>query len=174
MSGSESGLELNKIAAAILLASLIAMVVGVVSNALYKPKLEIAERGYQIEVAEDDSATSTEEVELNIEELMAAANAEAGAKTIKKCVACHTFDQGAANKVGPNLWKIINAQKGQRPGFAYSKVMAEVGGIWDEQHLFDFLKKPGKYLPGTKMSFAGIRKPEDIANVIAYLKEKAS
>ncbi|MDP4708722.1 MAG: cytochrome c family protein [Rickettsiaceae bacterium] len=175
MSGSESGLELNKIAAAILLASLIAMVVGVVSNALYKPKLEIAERGYQIEVAEDDGAsTATEEVELNIEELMAAANAEAGAKTIKKCVACHTFDQGGANKVGPNLWKIINAQKGKRPGFAYSKVMAEVGGIWDEQQLFDFLKKPGKYLPGTKMSFAGIRKPEDIADVIAYLKEKAS
>ena len=52
--------------------------------------------------------------------------------------------------------------------------MAEVGGIWDEQQLFDFLKKPGKYLPGTKMSFAGIRKPEDIADVIAYLKEKAS
>lgn len=175
MSGSESGLELNKIAAAILLASLIAMVVGVVANALYKPKLEIAERGYQIEVVENDAASSsTEEVELNIEELMAAANAEAGAKTIKKCVACHTFDQGGANKVGPNLWRIINAQKGQRPGFAYSKVMAEVGGIWDEQHLFDFLKKPGKYLPGTKMSFAGIRKPEDIADVIAYLKEKAS
>ena len=108
-----SGLELNKIVAAILIASLTAMVVGVVANVLYKPKLEIAERGYQIEVAEEDSDSEieVEEESLNIEELMTLANAEAGAKTIKKCVACHTFDQGGANKVGPNLWKIVNSKK---------------------------------------------------------------
>lgn len=171
-----SGLELNKIVAAILIASLTAMVVGVVANILYKPKLEIAERGYQIEVAEEDSDSEieVEEESLNIEELMASANAEAGAKTIKKCVACHTFDQGGANKVGPNLWKIVNSKKAQKPDFVYSKVMAAAGGTWDQQSLFGFLSKPGKYMPGTKMSFVGIRKPEDIANVIAYLKEKAS
>ncbi len=171
-----SGLELNKIAAAILLASLIAMVVGVVSNILYKPKLEVAQRGYQIEVAEDSASDIPGQPEepLNIEELMANANAEAGAKTIKKCVACHSFDQGGASKVGPNLWKIVNAQKGKKPGYAYSKAMLAAGGSWDNESLFHFLKRPGKYMPGTKMSFAGIRKPEDIANVIAYLKEKAS
>lgn len=171
-----SGLELNKIAAAILLASLIAMVVGVVSNILYKPKLEVAQRGYQIEVAEDSDpdVPGQPEEPLNIEELMANANAEAGAKTIKKCVACHSFDQGGASKVGPNLWKIVNAQKGKKPGYAYSKAMLAAGGSWDNESLFHFLKRPGKYMPGTKMSFAGIRKPEDIANVIAYLKEKAS
>ena len=102
-----SGIELNKIAAAILLASLVAMLVGVVANILYKPKLEVAERGYQIEVAEggsdDSTGAASGEVLLNIEELMASANAGAGAKTIKKCVACHTFDQNGANKVGPNL-----------------------------------------------------------------------
>lgn len=170
-----SGLELNKIAAAILLASLIAMVVGVVSNILYKPKLEVAQRGYQIEVAEDSASDIPGQPEepLNIEELMANANAEAGAKTIKKCVACHSFDQGGASKVGPNLWKIVNAQKGKKPGYAYSKAMLAAGGSWDNESLFHFLKRPGKYMPGTKMSFAGIRKPEDIANVIAYLKEKA-
>ena len=171
-----SGIELNKIAAAILLASLIAMLVGVVANVLYKPKLEVAERGYHIEVAEvdsSDSANTAEEAPLNIEELMASANAEAGARIIKKCVACHTFDQGGANKVGPNLWKIVNAQKGKKGRFAYSKAMLAAGGSWDQQSLFDFLKKPGKYMPGTKMSFAGIRKPDDIANVIAYLQEKA-
>lgn len=173
-----SGIELNRIAAAILLASLVAMLVGVVANILYKPKLEVAERGYRTEVAEGDSDDSagaaSGEVLLNIEELMASANAEAGAKTIKKCVACHTFDQNGANKVGPNLWKVVNAQKGKKAGFAYSKAMLAVGGDWDQQSLFDFLKKPSKYIPGTKMSFAGIRKPEDIANVIAYLQEKAS
>jgi cytochrome c len=170
-----SGLELNKIAAAVLLASLIAMVVGVVSNILYKPKLEIAQRGYQIEVAESSGAApGVPEVQLSIEELMANANADAGAKTIKKCVACHTMDQGGSSKVGPNLWKIVNAQKGQKSGFPYSKAMLAAGGSWDNESLFHFLKKPGKFMPGTKMSFAGIRKPEDIANVIAYLKEKAS
>lgn len=172
-----SGLELNKIVAAILLSSLIAMIVGFVSNILYKPKLEIAQRGYQIEVAESadgDEAGAAAEQEINIAELMAAANAEAGAKTIKKCVACHSFDQGGANKVGPNLWKVVNASKGHRDDFAYSKAMIAAGGTWDEESLFHFLQKPSKYMPGTKMSFAGIRKPEDVANVIAYLKEKAS
>jgi len=172
-----SGLELNKIAAAVLLASLIAMVVGVVSNVLYKPKLEIAQRGYQIEVAENSGVkvhSNVPEVSLNIEELMASANADAGAKTIKKCVSCHTLDQGGASKVGPNLWKIVNAQKAGNADFSYSKAMLATGGAWDEKSLFHFLEKPGKFIPGTKMSFAGIRKPEDIANVIAYLKEKAS
>ena len=172
-----SGLELNKIAAAVLLASLIAMVVGVVSNVLYKPKLEVAQRGYQIEVAESSGSEvpgGVPEAPLNIEELMASANADVGAKTIKKCVSCHSLDQGGANKVGPNLWKIVNAQKGKKAGFPYSKAMIASGGSWDDESLFHFLKKPGKFIPGTKMSFAGIRKPEDIANVIAYLKEKAS
>jgi cytochrome c len=170
-----SGLELNKIAAAILLASLIAMVVGVVSNILYKPKLEIAQRGYQIEVSEESVGIAGQpEAPLNIEELMANANADAGAKTIKKCVACHTMDQGGSNKVGPNLWKIVNAQKGKHSGFPYSKAMVAAGGTWDNDSLFHFLNRPSKFLPGTKMSFAGISKPEDIADVIAYLKEKAS
>ena len=169
-----SGLELNKIAAAILLASIIAMLVGFVANILYKPQLEVAVRGYQIEVAEDHGTTSeTAKEPLDIPKLMADANAEAGAKTVKKCVACHSFDQGGANKVGPNLWNIIGANKAHRSDFAYSKAMLGSGGIWDQESLFHFLHKPGKYIKGTKMSFAGISKPQDIANVIAYLKEKA-
>lgn len=170
-----SGLELNKIVAAILLASLIAMVVGVVSNILYKPELEVAQRGYQIKVAENDApAGQVEKKPLDIEKLMANANAEAGAKAIKKCVACHSFAQGGVSKAGPNLWKIVNAQKGQKTNFLYSKAMLAAGGTWDHESLFHFLQKPSKFIPETKMSFAGIRKPEEIADVIAYLKEKAS
>jgi cytochrome c len=169
-----SGLELNKIAAAILLASLIAMVVGVVSNVLYKPTLEVAKRGHQIEVA--DSASDAEPVVaevIDIEALMASANADAGEKIIKKCLACHTFDKGGANKVGPNLFNIVGAPKAHIADFAYSKTMASAGGVWDNESLFAFIKKPSKYMPGTKMAFAGISKPEDIANVIAYLKKQS-
>jgi cytochrome c len=171
-----SGLELNKIAAAILLAALIAMVVGVVANVLYKPKLEVAQRGYQVEVSEAPSgdAASAPEVPVDIAQLMATANAEEGAKVVKKCLACHTLEEGGANKVGPHLWKIYGAEKAKREGFVYSKAMAAVGGIWDNENLYHFLNKPSKFMPGTKMSFAGLSKPQDIVNVIAYLKEKAS
>ena len=104
---------------------------------------------------------------------MAAANAEAGAKVIKKCVSCHSFDQNGSNKIGPNLWKIVGATKGVKADFAYSKAMVGLGGVWDEENLYHFLNKPGKYVPGTKMAFAGLSKPEDIASVIAYLKAHA-
>ncbi len=168
--------EASKRLSTILLASLIAILVDLIVNVLYKPKLEVPERGYYIKIAEDDSRDSgdtAKEISLNIEKLMASANAEAGTKIIKKCVACHTFDQGGANKIGPNLWKIVNAQKAKKEGFAYSKAMLVAGGTWDQQSLFDFLKKPDKYIPGTKMFFIGIKKPEDITNIIAYLQEKA-
>jgi cytochrome c len=173
-----SSLELNKIAAAILLASLIAMVVGVVANVLYKPKLEVAVRGYQIEVSSGSTDVSNqptaEEEKVNIEELILNANAEAGSKIIKKCVSCHSFEQGGANKVGPNLWQVVGAKKGAKSEFPYSKALLAYGGNWDNESLFHFLKHPSKFIPGTKMSFAGIRNPQDIADVIAYLKEKAS
>jgi cytochrome c len=169
-----SGLELNKIAAAILLASLIAMVVGVVSNVLYKPTLEVAKRGHQIEVADaaENSGPVVEEV-IDIEALMASANADAGEKIVKKCIACHSFDKGGANKVGPNLHNIVGAPKAHAANFAYSKAMAAAGGVWDTASLFAFIKKPSKYMPGTKMAFAGISNPQDIAHVIAYLKKQS-
>jgi len=171
-----SGLELNKIVAAILIASLVAMLSGFVANILYKPKLEPDERGYQIEVSEDssDSSNTEEATPVNISELMASANADAAASTIKKCIACHTLEKGGANKVGPNLWDVVGSSKIHDKNFAYSKAMLAAGGVWTEEDLFHFLTKPSKFMPGTKMSFAGLKKPEDVANVIAYLKKNAS
>lgn len=169
-----SGLEINKIMAAVLLAALIAMIVGTVSNILYRPKLEPEKRGFEVAVTEDEGSKEEAVVELSISELMAAANVENGKKIAKKCISCHSFEQGGPNKIGPNIWNIVNSGKGKKAGFVYSKAMASSEGNWDTESLFAFLKKPSKYMPGTKMSFAGVRKPQDVADVIAYLEENGS
>lgn len=167
-----SGFELNKITAAILLASLIAMIVGVIAHAIYKPKLDIAQRGYKIEVTEGGPAqdNSKPEEPVDIKKLMTSANAAEGEKIVKKCTTCHALEQGGANKIGPHLWKIHGAPKGKVEGFTYSKALASAGGVWDDESLYHFINKPSKFIPGTKMTFAGLSKPEDIANVIAFLK----
>ena len=167
-----SGLELNKIAGAILLASLIAMVVGVAANILYKPDLKPKERGYSVAVTEDTSAEAAApaEVKFDVAALMKAANAELGKEITKKCISCHSFEKGGPNKVGPNLWGIVGSEKAKVDGYKFSSAMIAAGGVWDEESIFTFLHKPSKFIPGTKMSFPGLSKPEDIANVVAYLK----
>ena len=87
-----------------------------------------------------------------------------------KCLTCHTNDKGGAAKQGPNLWGIINAAKGSKGDFAYSDALKEMGGKWGYQELSEFLTKPKKYLPGTRMAFAGIKKPQDRGNLLAYLR----
>ena len=106
--------------------------------------------------------------------LLASADAAAGEKLAKKCTACHVFDEGGANKVGPALWNIVNADKGAVDGFGYSAALADFGGQWDYAALNAFLAKPKAYISGTKMNFAGLKKPRDRANMIAYLRQQAS
>lgn len=96
-----------------------------------------------------------------------------GEKVFKKCKACHTVDEGGKNKVGPNLFGIVGKAAGGVEGFKYSKALmeaAEGGLVWDEANLDAFLKKPKKFLKKTKMSFGGIKKDEQRANLIEYLK----
>lgn len=167
-----SGLELNKVAAGVLVAGLIAMVSGKVADGLYHPVHEVEKRGYAVEVAEDtgaEGAGATDKPE-NILPLLASADVAAGEALTKKCTSCHTFENGGANKVGPNLYGIVGADVAHKSDYSYSDAMAAQGGAWDYNSLSSFLKKPKAHVPGTKMAFAGMSKEEDRANIIAYLR----
>ena len=102
--------------------------------------------------------------------MLASADAGKGAKLFGKCKACHTVESGGKNKVGPNLWDIVGRAKAAGAGFAYSSALKDLGGEWSYEDLDAFLAKPKGFLPGTKMAFAGIKKPGQRAAMIAYLR----
>ena len=168
-----SGFELNKIAGAVLLAALIAVVVVNVVDILYKPNLLAKPRGYEVAVVTDGPETAVAAVpeeKVDIAALMKTASAANGENIAKKCLACHSFEKGGPNKIGPNLWNIVGNDKISHPDYKYSDAMKAKGGKWDDESLYHFLNKPSKFIPGTKMSFAGISKPQEIADMIAFLK----
>ncbi len=171
-------LEVNKIAAAIFMAGLIALVSGKVADVLYHPVSEHgheeAKRGFSVEVAEtpaEGGAAPVAEAPIDVAALMAAADAAAGAATFKKCASCHSTDAGK-NMVGPSLHGVVGAKKASHGEFAYSDALKAKGGTWEYAELFEFLKSPKAFVPGTKMSFAGLKDPKERANVIAFLKSK--
>jgi cytochrome c len=100
---------------------------------------------------------------------LAEGDAEAGAKVFKKCKACHSLEEGK-KKVGPSLFGVIDRAAGAVEGFKYSKAMLASGLTWDDETMAKYLAKPKALVPKTKMTFAGLKKEDDIANVIAYLK----
>ena len=167
-----SSLEGNKILGAILTAGIIASGAGFASRVLYSPHM-LEEPVFRVAV-EDTTAAETEAAEETpatpLPVLLAAANAEAGAAVAKKCASCHSFDQGGANKVGPNLWGVVDRPIGTHEGFAYSEAMAGHGGNWTWDDLDHFIAAPKTFLPGTKMSFAGLSKETERADLLAYLR----
>jgi cytochrome c len=167
-----SSLEGNKIFAAILTAGIIASGSGVLSRMIYGPH-HLEEPAFRIEIPDaagggEAGAAAAEEKPLPV--LLAAADPAAGANVAKKCAACHSFEKGGPNKVGPDLWGIVGRDVGKHEGFSYSPAMAEHGGQWTFEDLNAFLKAPKTAVPGTKMAFAGLPKETERADVLAYLR----
>lgn len=128
-----------------------------------------AEQAYVIEVeGDDDGAEEVAEAEPTIEELLASADIGKGAKVFGKCRACHKLEQGE-NATGPYLYGVVNRDVGTAEGFGYSGSLVAVADVWTPENLDQFLEKPKSFAPGTSMSFAGLKKPADRANLIAYL-----
>ncbi|MEO5324912.1 cytochrome c family protein [Mesorhizobium sp. CC13] len=169
--------EFNKVLGALLGTAFVAFSISIVSDSIFASPVP-EKPGFAIEAAEEGGAGEgggeAAPAETPIAQLLAAANAEAGAAVFKKCAACHTADNGGPNKVGPNLWNIVNRPIASHEGFAYSGPMKEFsqGGsvVWDFEHLSNFITSPKGLVKGTAMGFAGIKKPDERANLIAYLR----
>ena len=171
-----ASLEMNKIAAGILCAGLLAMAAGKVADFLVHP-ISQEQNAYAVDTSALGSAAASVTGEGTSLEpvlaMLATADPAVGQKAFKKCVACHSIDKGGKNKVGPNLYAVVNGARAGNGAFRYSKALKELGGNWDYVSLNGFLAKPKEYLPGTKMGFAGLKKVGDRAAVIAYLRTLA-
>jgi cytochrome c len=157
---------------AFLLAVVITIFSILTANLLYRQK-PIFKRGYQIEIGEDGKVVAKKvEKPIDLGQLMKIADYDRGAKIFKKCASCHNIIKGEGAKVGPNLYQVVGRARASSFGFAYSEAIKAKGGAWDRDSINQFITKPKDYLPGTKMAFPGLKKPQDRADVILYLDKQ--
>jgi cytochrome c len=167
--------ELNKILGAILGTCLVLLALNITAGAIFAPE-KPAKPGYAIAAAEQPSAAQPGAAPAPsepIEVLLAKASTERGEASAKKCVACHTFEKGGPNRVGPNLWGIVGRPKASVAGFNYSAAMKAKGGDWSFDELNKFLSGPTTYVRGTTMTFAGLTRGSERADVIDFLRTRA-
>ena len=168
--------ELNKIIAAVLMVALLVIGIGKISDVIFhvkKPKTP----GYAVDIdqAVTAIATSSETVEekIDIAALMAMGDVVSGEKIFKKCAACHSITKGGKNKIGPALYNVVGRKVGGVNDYKYSKALAGYEKSWTFEELNGFLLKPAKWIKGTKMAYAGLRKEKDRASIIKYLNKNS-
>ena len=168
--------EINKIIAAVLMVALLVIGIGKISDIEFhveKPKTP----GYAVDVEQTitASATSAETVEekIDIVALMAMGDIAVGEKVFKKCAACHSIVKGGKNNIGPALYNVVNRQVGVVSDYKYSKALTGYGKSWTFEELNGYLIRPAKWIKGTKMAFAGLKKEKDRASVILYLNQNS-
>jgi cytochrome c len=148
-------------------------------GAIYGSAEEPATKAYIVEGVTPEGAPAAGEAqpEKSLAELLAEATPETGKRVSAKCASCHTFEQGGADKTGPNLWGVVGGPFAHKEGFSYSPAFQESraqGRKWTDELLFQYLENPQKFEPGNKMQFAGLKKPEERANIIAYLHQQSN
>ena len=169
--------EINKIVAAILMVALLIIGIGKLSDVIFyveKPK----KPGYSVEVeqvvtASAQTSSETAEKKIDIAALMAMGDLATGEKVFKKCAACHSIIKGGKNNIGPALYNVVGRKIGAVSDYKYSKALSEYGKNWTIEELNGYLIKPAKWIKGTKMAFAGLRKEKDRASVILYLNKNS-
>ena len=168
--------ELNKIIAAVLLIALIVIGIGKVSDIAFKVD-KPEKSAYKVEIPEKHSDTISKDKQviekIDIGSLLALGNIEHGEKVFKKCAACHSIVKGGKNNIGPALYNVVNRQVGVINDYKYSKALSEYGKNWTFEELNGYLIRPAKWIKGTKMAFAGLKKEKDRASVILYLNQNS-
>ena len=170
-----TGPDSNKIFAAILIAGITAYLAAFVADRVVAPVTKLETNAVAVEGGEvAGGAISGPSGPEPIMHLIASADVARGEKLSRACAACHSFDNGGANMVGPNIYGVVGKAKGGNAGFAYSDGLVAEGGSWDYDSLNKFLYKPKAFIEGTKMNYVGLKKPEDRAAMIAWLRTLGS
>jgi cytochrome c len=167
---------MNKIIVSIVFAIILVLGINKVADVIFyveKPE----KSAYQVaSVTTAASTTSAETTSVssesgNIMALFASTSAADGAKVFKKCLTCHSIGKGDPNKIGPNIFGVLNRKAGSISDYKYSKAMAAYGKVWSFEEMNGFLTKPKDWIKGTKMSFMGLKSAKDRAAVILYMNE---